>query len=159
MNSAIKKAFLKLIYGRKINFGAKTHFRKRFSVMIDGGEITIGKGVFFNNDCSLNSMGKISIGDNTIIGENVRIYDHNHNFNKGGLVKDQGFSVGTVKIGKNVWICSNAIILKGAVVGDNCVIGAGCIISERIPENSIVRRDQQQVTKKILQKESKGDVR
>ena len=35
---------------------------------------------------------KVYIGDNSIIGENVKIYDHNHSFSdKNKLIKEQGY--------------------------------------------------------------------
>lgn len=47
--------------------------------MIDKkGEVRIGDDVFFNNYCSLNAIDSISIGDGTVFGENVKVYDHNH---------------------------------------------------------------------------------
>lgn len=142
IKSIIKKKLLKLIYGRKIKFGKHVSFRRRFNLFIDKkGLVNIGNNVFFNNDCSINAMEKIIIGDNTIFGENVKIYDHNHVFkNKDKLIKEQGFKTDKIEIGKNCWIGSNVIILKGVTIGDNCVIGAGCIINENIESNNIVRR-------------------
>lgn len=143
IKSIIKKKLLKLIYGRKIKFGKHVSFRRRFNLFIDKkGLVNIGNNVFFNNDCSINAMEKIIIGDNTIFGENVKIYDHNHVFkNKDKLIKEQGFKTDKIEIGKNCWIGSNVIILKGVTIGDNCVIGAGCILKESIESNNIVRRN------------------
>ena len=84
-------------------------------------------------------MEEIVIGDDCIFGENVDIYDHNHRFAQRELIKKQGFSKGGVKIGRNCWIGSNAVILKGAEIGDNVVVGAGCIIDGKIPSDCIVR--------------------
>lgn len=73
----------------------------------------------------------------TLFGENVKIYDHNHRFQKDSSIKEQGYSNGEVHIGGHCWIGSGVIILKGADIFDNCVIGAGSVISEYIPEESI----------------------
>ena len=63
----------------------------------------------------------------------VKIYDNNHRFNNFNMnIKEQGFSIGEIKIGKNCWLANNVIVLKGAEIGDNVVIGAGCIIKEKI---------------------------
>lgn len=110
------------------------------------GELAIDSGVFFNAFCSVNCLGSIQIGRNTIFGEAVRIYDHNHKFrdveaiSKIGYGK-QGYSIGNVKIGSGCWIGSNVVILKNVVVGDHVVIGAGCTLSNiEIPAHSIVRQ-------------------
>ncbi|WP_353322104.1 acyltransferase [Apilactobacillus apinorum] len=96
---------------------------------------------------------RIEIGSNTIFGENVKIYDHNHRFNlKNKNISDQGFSNGTVKIGNNCWIGSNTTILKGSEIGDNVVIGAGMVIDSKIPSNTIVKRQSNYVINDIQYK-------
>lgn len=137
----IKYFFLKSIYGKQIIIGKNTTWRKSLSVMIDkGAKVTIGDNCFFNNYCSINALKSISIGSGTVFGENVKIYDHNHRFaNLNVSIKEQGYSVGEVKIGNHCWIGTNVVILKGASIGDNCVIGAGCVISGSIPKDTIVR--------------------
>lgn len=87
-------------------------------------------------------MEKITILDNTLFGENVHIYDHNHRFSNPNIaIKDQGYTTSIVHIGKHCWIGSNVTILKGAFIGDNCVIAAGCVIDQNVPSNTIVRRN------------------
>lgn len=146
-----KKTVYKLIYGKRLKFGKGTTFRKSFNIaMFDRGSISIGDRCFFNNGCSLNCLGRIEIGEGTILGEGVKIYDHNHKFaDSENSLKDQGYSIGKVKIGKHCWIGSNAILLKGASVGDNCVIGAGCTISSPIPQNTVVKNLQHQILESV----------
>ncbi len=105
----------------------------------EGGIIEIGSGCFFNNNCSINSLSKVTIGDNCLFGEGVKIYDHNHEFKKSNiLIKDQGYSMAPINIGSNCWIGSNVIILKGVTIGDNSVIGGGSIIFKNVPANTVV---------------------
>lgn len=105
----------------------------------NNAKIVIGNGVFLNNNCSINALFGITIKDNTIIGESVKIYDHNHNYkNKSINIKDQGFNGNEVVIEENCWIGSNVVILKGVNIGKNSIIGAGCVIFKSIPENSII---------------------
>lgn len=107
--------------------------------MVDGGNICIGKHCFFNRGCSLTSRILIEIGDDSIFGENVSIYDHNHRTEIGdGPFRTQGFDDEPVRIGNNVWIGSGSIILAGVSIGDNCVIAAGSVISKSVPSNSIL---------------------
>ena len=118
-------------------------FRKYCHLFLDKeGHLEISKNVFFNNYCSISCLGKIEIGENTLIGEGVKLYDHNHKYgivNDGLLVERNEFKIGTIKIGKNCWIGSNVTILNNVVIGDNVVIGAGCLIYKSIPSNSIVK--------------------
>lgn len=148
----IKILIYRTIFYNRIRFPFSSTFRERFNLTIEkGGKINIGKNVFFNHDCSVTSVGaKISIGDGTLFGENVKIYCHNHCYKNALLsIKEQGFSSAPVNIGKNCWIGSNVIILKGVNIGDNVVVGAGCIIYQDIPAGSIVINKQEQIIKKI----------
>lgn len=137
--------------GGKIKVGKRFTFRRGFSLMIDrGGEVIIGDNVFFNNYCSLNANERIVIGDGTIFGENVRVYDHNHCYRNPDVpIKEQGFSSAPVSIGKHCWLASNVVILKGVTIGDNCVIGAGCVIHKDVPENTVVVNRQELVFKRF----------
>ena len=136
-----QRLFLVLIYGNRLTIGKKVTWRRRLNIMIaNNARIVIGNNCFFNNDCSLNAMNFVSIGDGTILGENVKIYDHNHKFSNPDIpIKEQGFSNGTIYIGEHCWIGSNVVILKGANIGDNCVIGAGTIISTDIESGCVVK--------------------
>ncbi len=115
-------------------------------------ELKIGDRVFFNNYCSVNCLEKIHIGDDTIFGEGVKIYDHNHLIEKEDVLKysKEEFTKSPVIIGKNCWIASNVTILKGVKIGDNCIIGAGCVIHKSIPANSLVKNQQNLIIDTIL---------
>ncbi|MEO6231202.1 MAG: acyltransferase [Ferruginibacter sp.] len=103
------------------------------------GILSIGHNTFFNNYCSLQCFGKISIGNNCQFGESVKMYDMNHRFSDPNkLISDQGYSVGEIIIGNNCWIGSNVTILKNVTIGDNVVIGANCLIYKSVPANSLV---------------------
>lgn len=128
----------------RLTIGKGSRFRRFCLLTLDAdGEIFIGENTFFNNGCAINCLGEVSIGSNTLFGESVKVYDHNHIFNKPGMiVEDQGLKIGTVKIGDNCWIGSNCLILNNVTIGDNVVIGAGCVITQSIASSSIVRLEQ-----------------
>jgi len=128
-----------------MNFSIK--FRKNFYILIkDEGKLEIGKACFFNNGCSINCLGSISIGNYCLFGENVKLYDHNHRFiNKKVLIKDQGFTIGNIIIGDNCWIGSNVVILKDVVIGDNVIIGANTLVYKSIQSNTIVKTKSEMV--------------
>lgn len=136
----IEKFIFSLIYGNKLKLGKKCHWRKNFSLMIDkNATVSIGNDVFFNNGCSVDANDYISIGDRTMLGENVKIYDHDHRFREKLPIKKQGFKNAPVIIGKDCWIGSGVIILKGTEIGNNCIIGAGCVVSGKVKSNSILK--------------------
>ena len=140
----LKSLFLKwiyrLLYLKKFQFGARLTFRDGFHLLIEkSGKVIIGNHVFFNNFCSIHAMLSVTIGDDCIFGENVKIYDHNHCYqNKSQPISKQGFSTAAIQIGRNCWIGSQVTILKGVTIGDNSIIGAGVVVYQDVPENSIV---------------------
>ena len=70
-----------------------------------GASLKINESVFLNNGCSINCLNNIEIGANTIFGEGVKIYDHNHLFhfnNENTLAVERNeFSTARIKIGDN----------------------------------------------------------
>lgn len=141
IKAIFKTLGFKILFGKRFSIGKNSTFRKNFGVFLGkNAKIKIGNDCFFNRGCSINALGNVEIGNHTIFGENVKIYDQNHRFrDTNQLIRNQGYSIDNVKIGNNCWICTNVVILKGVTIGDNCVIGAGCIVNKDIPANSIVK--------------------
>lgn len=114
-----------------------------FFLVYSDASLIINQNVFFNNGCSINCLEKIEVGENSIFGEGVKIYDHNHkyHYNTDGILKIERneFTTAPIKIGRNCWIGSNVTILKGVDIGDNVIIGAGCLVYKSVPANSIVK--------------------
>ena len=114
------------------------------------GVIKLGNGAGLNNNCLLTAFKMIEIGENTILGQSVKIYDHDHVFEQGGDIRKSGFTIEPVKIGKNVWIGSDCVILKGTTIGDNTVIAAGSIVNGDIPPNSLFIQKRNKTINKII---------
>lgn len=133
--------YYKVIYGSRLKLGDNTSFRGGLKIMIEGdGRIQFGNNCFINNGFCATSLKAITIGDNCIFGEGVKIYDHNHGHALNGVpFRDQDFESKEIIIGNNCWIASNVTILAGVHIGDNCVVGANCLVYKDIPANSIVK--------------------
>lgn len=137
----IKKTIYRIVNGNRVSFGRGFTFRKGFNLVVSKeGKVEIGENCFFNNGCSINCLNHIEIGEGSIFGEGVRIYDHNHRFaDFSKPIKEQGYSQGSVKVGKHCWVGSNVVLLKGADIGDNCVIGAGCVVTGKVESGNLVK--------------------
>lgn len=130
-------------------FGTHIDIRHSCNFVIGkNAKLNIGNRVFFNNYCSINCLDAISIGDNTLFGEGVKIYDHNHQYSIQNI-EHQKFNTSPISIGKNCWLGSHVIVLKGVTIGDNVIIGAGCVIHKDIPPNSVVINKQELVIKPL----------
>lgn len=99
--------------------------------------ISIGDYSELGTNCIIQS--NTLIGNNVIMGPDVKIYTRNHNFDLLDLpIQLQGSSNETVVIGNDVWIGANSIILPGAIIGDHSIIAAGSIVTKDVPPFAIV---------------------
>jgi acetyltransferase-like isoleucine patch superfamily enzyme len=105
--------------------------------VIGNAEIILGEHVGLNGT-TIVARKKISIGDNTMIGPNTIIADHDghvawppsERWTKSGAVAE-------VIIENDVWIGMNCIILKGVRICSGSVIAAGSIVIEDVDPNSL----------------------
>ena len=103
--------------------------------------IRIGANFSANANVMINARGKgyITIGDNVLIGPNVVLRSNNHVIELGdALISEQGMTEGTIVIGDDVWIASNAVILQNVAIGDGAVIAAGAVVTKDIPPYTVV---------------------
>ncbi|MBN8501494.1 MAG: acyltransferase, partial [Sphingomonadales bacterium] len=102
------------------------------------GEIVIGSHVRINDGCTIVAHQRVTIGDDTLIGEFASIRDANHGMATSALIRMQPNVALPVLIGGNVWIGRGACVLMGACLEDGVVVGANSVVTQRISENSIV---------------------
>lgn len=100
-----------------------------------GKNITIGKRVFLNMGCKFQDQGGIVIEDNVLIGHNVVLATLNHDPDP---EKRQDMIPRPIRIEKNVWIGSNAVILPGVTVGEGAIVAAGAVVSRNVPPRTVV---------------------
>jgi acetyltransferase-like isoleucine patch superfamily enzyme len=118
----------------------------------DLSSIVIGDRVAFNDNTMINADngGRITIGDGSMFGPNTVLRASNHVFSSTNeFFRDQGHNSGIIKIGKNVWLGSNVIVLPNVTIGNNVVVGAGSVVTKNIPSNSIAFGVPAAVHKKI----------
>ncbi|OUQ21240.1 acetyltransferase [Flavonifractor sp. An135] len=100
-----------------------------------GKNIHIGKNVFINMGCKFQDQGGIYLGDGALIGHNVVLATLNH----AKSPKDRSSMLpAPIRIGKHVWIGSNATVLPGVTIGDGAIVAAGAVVTHDVPENTIV---------------------
>ena len=97
------------------------------------GKLQIGAHCFFNVNSSITCMKEIVIGEYCKFGNNLVIVDHDHNTSDDG----EEFPAKPIRIGNNVWVGANCVILKGVTIGDGAVIAAGSVVRKDIPADSI----------------------
>lgn len=119
------------------------------NIAIKGGKLIIKKNTYITR-ATIACLDRVEIGENCILGEGLKIFDHNHQYTTRPFsVSKTDFNTAPIKIGSNVWTGANVIILKGVTIGDNTIIGAGCVIHKDVPANSIIINKQEQIVKPI----------
>jgi len=109
-------------------------------------DIQIGDGTRINGHFKCKGVGKVSIGNYCAFGENIRLITSNHNLealniqghlNKELEIVSEDYKKKDIRIGNNVWIGDNVIILPGITIGDCAIIGAGAVVTKNIVAFSI----------------------
>ena len=128
-----------LDYGGTLSIGKNFKMRDGAKIRVRKGAVCkIGKNVSVNSNNIIACREHIEIGDDVQFSPNVQIYDHDHDFRVKGGLKMGKYKTSSIKIGDNVWIGANTIILRGTVIGDNCVIAAGSVIKGRYIDGTVI---------------------
>ena len=95
--------------------------------------IGVGAAPGLSPGCYIQGIGKIFIGDYTIIGPNVGIISANHD-----AYDHTTHQKLTVTIGRYCWIGMNAIILPRVTLGDHTLVAAGSVVTKSFPDGYCV---------------------
>ncbi len=98
-----------------------------------GSNIELGERVFFNFNCTVLDVCRVTIGDYCQFGSGVQILTPLHPLNA-ALRRKQEYGA-PVAIGADVWVGSGAIILPGVTIGARTVVGASSVVTRSLPEN------------------------
>jgi maltose O-acetyltransferase len=97
--------------------------------------LVLGKNVLFGDPIFLDPSHcfLISIGDNSIIGFNVKLIAHD-----ASTKMILGYTkIGLINIKENCFIGDSTIVLPNVTIGPNCIIGAGSVVTRDIPPDSV----------------------
>ena len=103
--------------------------------VFEGGKLTLHSGSFNSN--TIVGVGMhMQIGRNFLGGRNVVLYDSDFHDIWIHDIKRQ--KEAAVRIGNDVWIGANAMVLKGVTIGDGAIVGAGSVVTHDIFPNCMV---------------------
>lgn len=103
-----------------------------------------GRNISIGDDSSIGErsriLGKVTIGQDVMMGEEVIVITQNHHFERLDIpMCQQGFQKEEpVVIADDVWIGARVIILPGITVGKGAILAAGAIVTKDVPEYAIV---------------------
>ena len=110
--------------------------------------INVGKNVYIGKDVTIEC--NCSIGDFCLIANRAGFIGiRDHDFSAVGIpirfapwvgaeVHPNNYRKEAVKIGDDVWIGFNAIVVTGVTIGDGAIVAAGAVVTKKVAPYTIV---------------------
>jgi acetyltransferase-like isoleucine patch superfamily enzyme len=103
----------------------------------DKVKLRIERGVYVNRRTFFDVIDELTVGEETAIGPNCYITDHDHGSDVDVAPLLQPMVSKPTRIGKFVWIGANVVILKGVTIGDRTIVGAGSVVTRSLPADVV----------------------
>lgn len=140
-----------------LRLGPGSSLEDRVLVMLKGGTLDAGDKVELRRDVVLSIAGVLRIeGDTPVswgsvihcsndivlermagLAEQVTVADSSHFF----TTPDEHFwhnvRKGSVRVGRNTWVCPKATLTRGADVGSWCIVGSGSVVTGEVPDGHL----------------------
>jgi acetyltransferase-like isoleucine patch superfamily enzyme len=114
-----------------------------------GPDISVGRNVFVNQNCTFYDLGGLDIADDVLVGPNVSLITSGHPLEPS---RRRAFTTAKpIVIERNVWIAAGATIIGGVTVGENSVVAAGSVVTRNVPPNTLVGGNPARVIRSIAE--------
>lgn len=104
--------------------------------------LVVGNGTHIGYEVTISVGDRVEIGDCCLIADRVFIADNNgHPVDPDRRrLKQKVYpsEIKPVKIGNNVWVGYQSVVLKGVTIGDNSIVGANSVVTRDVPANTVV---------------------
>lgn len=121
------KVYIDTWNGGQIVFNGSATIAEGANLYADGGLISFGNNFYANRNLQIQSEELVSLGDNVLIGWNVKLRDTDgHRVLEDGkekILREE------IRVASHVWIASDVVILKGTYLLSDSVVACGSIIS------------------------------
>ena len=146
------RRFLLRLFGAKIGRDVRVRPSARIEIPWN---VEIGDGSVVGDDAKLYSLGKIRIGERTVVSQYAHLCAGTHDYH------DRTFPLlrPPITIGNNVWVAADAFVAPNVTIGDHAVIGARSSVFKDIPANVVAAGNPARPLKRRLLEEGSNDVR
>ena len=98
-------------------------------------KVTIGNNSWIGDDVVLYSLGEIEIGSNTVISQRSYICAGSHEYNS------RSFEIYSKKIsiGDKCWLATDVYVAPDVSIGDSTIVGARSSVFKDLPSNKICK--------------------
>lgn len=112
-----------------------------------GTDISVGRNVFINQNCTFYDLGGLDIADDVMIGPNVSLITSGHPIEP--AQRRACVIARPIVIERNVWIAAGATVIGGVTIGENSVVAAGSVVTRDVAPNSLVGGNPARVIRSI----------
>jgi acetyltransferase-like isoleucine patch superfamily enzyme len=116
-------------------------------------ELVIGEHSFIGHGCRFHIAEAVRVGRHCLLAGGVAVFDHDGHPLDAARRRDgqptPGEGIKPVTIGDDVWIGTDAIILKGVTIGDRAIVGAGAVVTRDVPPDTVVMGNLAHVVKEL----------
>jgi acetyltransferase-like isoleucine patch superfamily enzyme len=104
-----------------------------------GGSIKTAARVFIGPYVTIYGHGGVEIGEWTMVSMHATIVSSNHAIPRmDRCIRWEKDVLLPTKIGRDVWIGANAVVLGGVRIGDGAVVAAGAVVTKDVESGAIV---------------------
>lgn len=131
----MKKLIKRFLYPHRYSSQAYADYLRKRGVKV-GKNLKVYN--LSNTEIDVRNPLFLEIGDDVQIASNVKILAHDYSFSvMANALSDFSRKQGVTRIGNNVFIGINSVVLMGAEVGDNVIIGANSLVRGKLDSNSV----------------------
>ncbi|MCD2258230.1 putative colanic acid biosynthesis acetyltransferase [Psychroserpens luteolus] len=124
------RRFLAKLFGAKIG---KNVLLRPSVKMTYPWKVSIGDNSWIGDDVVLYSLGEIEIGSNTVISQKGYICTGSHDYNK----TDFPIYAKKISIGNECWLATDVFVAPGISIGDGTVVGARSSVIDNLDGFSV----------------------
>jgi putative colanic acid biosynthesis acetyltransferase WcaF len=124
------RRFLLRIFGAKV--GKNVLLRPSVKITYPW-KVSIGDNSWIGDEVVLYSLGRINIGSNTVISQRSYLCTGSHDYTEVSfpIYEKQ------IEIGNECWIATDVFVAPGVVIGDRAVIGSRSTILKDVEEGTV----------------------
>ena len=133
-----KKVNVSISKNASLSLGGGTYISDNCKIEImENSNSNIGENVYIGQNSRIEVRTDFFIGDDTLLADNVSIYDHDHRFQDKIPIYRQGYNKSPIYISNDCWLATNVVVLKGSIIETHVVVGANAVVSKKLDANSI----------------------
>jgi acetyltransferase-like isoleucine patch superfamily enzyme len=128
-----------------------------------GGRIEIGRFCYIGDDVILSARHSIQIGDATLLGHGVQVFDNDSHptdawqrevqfrrmLGDKSVTAPMDIAARPISIGRRCWIGLGTLVMKGVTIGDDTVVAAASVVTGNLPAGVVAAGNPARVVREL----------